>query len=178
MSIRHPVLMTWNMLKIHVPYLKKKKNKIGKLRKDLLRHNNQCKCSQNQIMVANNIVMMDINESSRKIVFAIQRRQKSGSGGNQNEAWVQYESFTVCFWEVSCGGLWQNHGTSPGGGKVIEPPLLFPLISPDSCCGHLLISPLQSLLISPRRPMEQSRCGFRGDTNLLWGHLSGWGYVA
>lgn len=36
--------------------------------------------------MANNIVMMDINESSRKIVFAILRRQKLGSRRDQNEA--------------------------------------------------------------------------------------------
>lgn len=76
----------------------------------------------------NNIIMMYRNENSRKIVFAIKRRQTLGTGGIRITT-VRVSrgckgGFVVCMLGVG-GCLWQNHGTSPGGGHPVPAPLPF-----------------------------------------------------
>lgn len=90
--------------------------------------------------------MMKINENSRKIFFAIRLGQKLGSDWNiQSRISMRhdFESFRVGFWEVLVSGLWQNHGTSTGGGRPVP-------------------SPLPAVVTSSSAPIVTSSSGHRG----------------
>lgn len=92
--------------------------------------------------------MMSINEKSRKFVFAVKRRQKVGVAGIRMRH--DYSTSLLGLGGFGVGGLWQNHGTSPGG--FLSAFLSSPLIP------AVLISPPRSLHIRPQGLMEL--CGY------------------